>query len=77
MTIGAGPEAIGPMAVYLLSDRSAGIIGEFFSVSGDTISSWEDHAEKRRTRSPGSWTLEDLDFAVSWLRGAPLKTSGG
>jgi NAD(P)-dependent dehydrogenase (short-subunit alcohol dehydrogenase family) len=76
MTIGAGPEAIGPMAVYLLSDRSAGINGEVFSVSGDTISSWEDPAEKRRTRSPGSWTLEDLDSAVSWLRGAPLKTSG-
>lgn len=62
------PEDIGPMAVYLLSDRASGINGEVFSVSGNTISSWEDPYERRSARHHTRWGQEDIDGVMPWLR---------
>jgi len=69
LEIGAGPDDIGPMAVYLLSDRSAAINGEVFSVSGQSIASWEDPHEKRSARNPHRWRQEEIHAALPWLRG--------
>lgn len=68
LTFDSEPEDIGPMAVYLLSDRAAGINGELFSVSGNTVSSWEDPCERRTARHHSRWEQEDIDAVMPWLR---------
>lgn len=62
------PDDIGPMAVYLLSDRTEGINGEIFSVSGNTLSAWEDPFERRTARHHRRWQQEDIDEVMPWLR---------
>lgn len=67
LSIGSGPEHIAPMAVYLLSDRSAGVTGEVFSVSGPVISSWREPEEHRSVRGQTSWSNEGIAGVVPWL----------
>lgn len=62
------PEDIAPMAVYLLSDRSAGINGEIFSVKGNELSSWEDPYERRTARNQTRWKQSEIDEVIPWLR---------
>jgi len=69
LQIDALPEDIAPMAIYLLSDRSTGVTGEVFSVSGQTISSWEDPHESRSARHHSRWTAEAIDSVFPWLLG--------
>jgi hypothetical protein len=67
LSIGSGPEHIAPMAIYLLSDRSAAINGEVFSVSGPVISSWREPEEHRSMRGHSSWPNEAITGVMPWL----------
>ena len=69
LKIGASPEDVAPMAVYLLSDQSSEVNGEVFSASGRTISSWEDPYESRSAKHHAQWTTEAIDEVMPWLRG--------
>ncbi|MCB2059535.1 MAG: SDR family oxidoreductase [Novosphingobium sp.] len=62
------PEDVAPMAVYLLSDRAAGISGEVYGVSGTSIAIWEDPHERRSIRNPVRWTQDGIDANMAWLR---------
>jgi enoyl-[acyl-carrier-protein] reductase (NADH) len=72
LTIDSDPQDIAPMAVYLLSDRSVGINGEVFSVSGNNISSWQDPYERRTARHHKRWEQDDIDAILPWLRVNPI-----
>jgi len=76
LKIGSSPEDIAPMAVYMLSERSAMITGEVFSVYGQSISSWEDPHEDRSIRSETRWTVDAIERAMPWLRGSQAARSG-
>ncbi|MCU1376323.1 MAG: Short-chain dehydrogenase [Actinomycetia bacterium] len=60
------PEAIGPMAVYLLSDASKEITGQTYTVIGPRISVWNQPAEVRSMFAPNGeeWTPAEI---AEWL----------
>jgi NAD(P)-dependent dehydrogenase (short-subunit alcohol dehydrogenase family) len=68
LPISAPPDDIAPMAVYLLSDRAAGITGEVFGVTGDSIAIWDDAHERRSVSNPAGWTQEAIEARMRWLR---------
>lgn len=55
------PDDVAPMAVYLLSDRSAGITGQVYTVVGNKIAVWSQPAEQRAMHVDGRWTPETID----------------
>jgi NAD(P)-dependent dehydrogenase (short-subunit alcohol dehydrogenase family) len=67
LPIDMAPEDIGPMAVYLLSDRATRLNGEVFSVSGKTIALWQDPLERRRVANAERWTQDEIEASMRWL----------
>jgi NAD(P)-dependent dehydrogenase (short-subunit alcohol dehydrogenase family) len=65
--VGAGPDSIGPMSIYLLSDLASGITGEVFSVSGGSIGVWEDPYERRCLRFEDTATPTKIAENMPWL----------
>ncbi|MCJ2178390.1 SDR family NAD(P)-dependent oxidoreductase [Novosphingobium album (ex Hu et al. 2023)] len=68
LKIGSVPEDIAPLAAYLLSDQSAEVTGEVFSISGQSIAIWEDPAESRKVQHHSRWTAGAITGAMPWLR---------
>ena len=54
-------EDISPMAVYLLSDQSAHITGQVYSVVGNKIAVWSQPKEVRAMYNDERWTPEAID----------------
>jgi len=67
LNIGAAPESIAPMAVYLLSDLSADVSGEVFGVSGQKITSYQDPHDNRTISHDAQWTSQDICAQMPWL----------
>ena len=67
LPIDAAPEDIGPMAVYLLSDRAAEISGEVFSVFGKRIAIWGEAREQAEAVQPQRWTPDQIEAAMPAL----------
>jgi len=73
------PEKIAPLAVYLSSDRAAGISGQIFSVRNNEIYLFNQTRPIRTLHRSDGWTPEKLDaqlkgaFAASFT---PLDRSG-
>jgi NAD(P)-dependent dehydrogenase (short-subunit alcohol dehydrogenase family) len=56
------PEAIAPMAVYLMSDAGRGVNSQVYSVVGGRISVWNQPTEVRSMFAPdGEWTIEQIE----------------
>ena len=55
------PFDISPMAVYLLSDRAAGITGQVYTVVGNKIAVWSQPSEQRAMYRETRWTPEAID----------------
>ena len=56
-----GPEAVAPMAVYLLSDAGRDVNAQIYSVVGRRISVWNQPEEVRSMWSAGDqWTPEEI-----------------
>jgi NAD(P)-dependent dehydrogenase (short-subunit alcohol dehydrogenase family) len=51
---------IAPMAVYLLSDKSAHVTGQIYSVAGTKIAVWNQPEEVRSVYREGGWTAEEI-----------------
>lgn len=60
LAIASAPEDIAPMAVFLLSDAAADVSGEVFSVSGNSISIWEDAQERAKISNPTRWSQAEI-----------------
>ena len=55
------PEAVAPMAVYLLSDGGRDVNAQIYTVVGNRISVWNQPAEVRSMRSAGDrWTAAEI-----------------
>ena len=55
------PEAVAPMAVYLLSDGGRDVNAQIYTVVGNRISVWNQPAEVRSMRSAGDrWTPAEI-----------------
>ena len=74
LRFGSDAADIAPMAVYLLSDRSASVTGDLFGVYGNTISRWADAHEHRTTRHHQRWGQDDIDRIMPWLLGDSMVT---
>lgn len=60
-----GPSAIGPMAVYLISDAAKEITGQTYTVVGPRISVWNQPHELRSMFAAGDeWTAEEIAAAL-------------
>jgi 3-oxoacyl-[acyl-carrier protein] reductase len=55
------PDGIGPMIVYLASDKAAEISGTIFSISGGNVGIFSDPViTKSISKKEGSWTVEEI-----------------
>jgi NAD(P)-dependent dehydrogenase (short-subunit alcohol dehydrogenase family) len=54
------PEDVAPMVVYLLSDLSAHITGQVYTVVGSKIAVWNQPREVRAMFASGRWTPEEI-----------------
>jgi NAD(P)-dependent dehydrogenase (short-subunit alcohol dehydrogenase family) len=54
------PEDIAPMAEYLLSDASADVTGQIYTVVGGRIAVWNQPVEVRSMQKEGRWTPEEI-----------------
>lgn len=55
------PEDIAPMAVYLLSDKSAHVTGQVYTVVGNKIAVWSQPKEVRAMYNDERWTPELIE----------------
>lgn len=63
--IGVGTaEDVAPLAVFLSSDRAAGISGQCIGLGGDRLSLWQHPQEKQFALHHGGWTAEAI--AETW-----------
>lgn len=63
--IGIGTaEDVAPLAVFLSSDRAAGISGQCIGLGGDRLSLWQHPQEKQFALHRGGWTAEAI--AETW-----------
>ena len=64
-------DGIGPMIVYLASDRAAEVSGSIFSISGNSVGMFTDPVITRNiSKSEGMWTVEEImQQAPSLFRG--------
>lgn len=54
------PEDIAPMAEFLLSDASAGVTGQVYTVVGGRIAVWNQPVEVRSMKKEGRWSPEEI-----------------
>jgi hypothetical protein len=56
------PDGIGPMIVYLASDKAAKISGTIFSISGKNVGIFSDPVIRKSITPPeGGWTTEAIE----------------
>lgn len=73
------PEKIAPLAVYLASDRAAGISGQIFSVRNNEIYLFNQNRPIRTLHRSDGWTPERIDAQLHAALGSaltPLERSG-
>jgi 3-oxoacyl-[acyl-carrier protein] reductase len=58
-------EDVAPLVVYLASDESAGVTGQYIGFGGDRFAIWGHPKEAFVTHRDGGWTADQLaaDFA--------------
>jgi NAD(P)-dependent dehydrogenase (short-subunit alcohol dehydrogenase family) len=73
------PEKIAPLAVYLASDRAAGISGQIFGVRNNEIYLFNQNRPIRTLHRSDGWTPEKIDTQLKGAFGpsfTPLERSG-
>lgn len=55
------PEDVAPMVAYLISDASADITGQIYTVNGGTVAVWNQPREVRQmVKMEGAWSVDEL-----------------